>query len=78
MKLGDFGISKTLENTTDFAKSFLGTPYFLSPEICAGSMYNYKSDVWMLGCVLYECASLKKPFSGETFMVKWNEFDDRI
>ena len=69
IKLGDFGISKTLENTSDFTKSFLGTPYFLSPEICKGSIYNYKSDIWMLGCVLYELCTFKKPFSGETFHV---------
>jgi NIMA (never in mitosis gene a)-related kinase len=36
MKIGDFGISKVLENTTDFAKTSLGTPYYLSPEICMG------------------------------------------
>jgi serine/threonine protein kinase len=71
IKLGDFGISKTLENTCDFAKSFLGTPYFLSPEMCKGSMYNYKSDIWMVGCVIYEACTLNKPFSGQTFHVSF-------
>jgi NIMA (never in mitosis gene a)-related kinase len=69
VKLGDFGISKAFENTGDYAKSFLGTPYFLSPEICSGCPYNSKSDIWAIGCVLYECASLKKPFKGDTIMV---------
>lgn len=68
--MGDFGVSKILESTHDFAKTSLGTPYFLSPEICSGSIYNSKSDVWMLGCVLYECCSLKKPFEADTFHVK--------
>jgi len=53
----------------DWAKSSLGTPYFLSPEICSGSKYNLKTDIWMLGCVLYELCSLKKPFNGDNFHV---------
>jgi NIMA (never in mitosis gene a)-related kinase len=65
--LGDFGISKELNNTLDYAKTSLGTPFFLSPEICSGEKYNFKTDIWMLGCVLYE---LKKPFEGENFSVK--------
>ena len=65
VKLGDFGISKILKNTNDFAHTSLGTPYFLSPEICSGKSYNFKSDIWMMGCVLYEMATLKKPFDGE-------------
>lgn len=68
VKLGDFGISKILENTMDYAKTYLGTPYFLSPEICANEKYNYKSDIWMLGCVLFELCTLKKPFYGDTLI----------
>jgi NIMA (never in mitosis gene a)-related kinase len=70
VKLGDFGISKVLENTMDYAKTSLGTPYFLSPEICSGNKYNFKTDIWMLGCVLYELSCLKKPFEGENFHVR--------
>ncbi len=58
----------------DYAKSSLGTPYFLSPEICAGEKYNFKTDLWMLGCVLYELSTLKKPFEGETFHVIFFNF----
>ena len=64
VKLGDFGISKILNNINEFANTSLGTPYFLSPEICMGKEYNYKSDLWMLGCVLYEMACKDKPFKG--------------
>ena len=53
----------------DYAKTSLGTPYFLSPEICSGEKYNFKTDIWMLGCVLYELGCLKKPFEGENFTV---------
>jgi len=69
IKLGDFGISKVLENSMDYAKTSLGTPYFLSPEICSGNKYNFKTDIWMLGCVLYELTCLRKPFEAENFHV---------
>lgn len=69
VKLGDFGISKELKHTLDFAKTSLGTPFFMSPEICCGNAYNFKSDIWMLGCVLYEMLSLRKPFEGDTLPV---------
>jgi len=40
----------------------VGTPYYLSPELCNGQPYNHKSDVWALGCVLYELATFKHAF----------------
>ncbi|CAF3681032.1 unnamed protein product [Rotaria sordida] len=61
-KLGDFGISKVLNATCDFARTQIGTPYYLSPEICQQKPYNNKSDVWSLGCVLYEVTTLKHAF----------------
>jgi len=59
VKLGDFGISKLLENTEDAAMTVVGTPYYMSPEVCQSKPYTYKSDVWALGCVLYELCSLE-------------------
>lgn len=73
MKLGDFGISKVLESTHDFAKTSLGTPYYLSPEVCMGQKYDYKSDTWMLGCILYELCTLKRPFEGDSLNVVINK-----
>lgn len=66
IKLGDFGISKLLECTLDFTYSTMGTPFYLSPEICLGVGYNYKTDIWMLGCLLYELCSLSRPYHGES------------
>lgn len=43
----------------------VGTPCYISPEICEGRKYHKKSDVWSLGCILYELATLKKAFEGE-------------
>ncbi|KAH0789248.1 CAMK family protein kinase [Histomonas meleagridis] len=62
VKLGDFGVSKILDNTSQFAKTAIGTPYYISPELCQGMEYNAKSDIWALGCILYELCTLKHPF----------------
>lgn len=64
VKLSDFGISKEL-GTRSLASTLIGTPNYLSPEICEGRPYNQKSDLWALGCVLYELCELKKAFDGE-------------
>ena len=61
-KLGDFGISKMLDTTTQMSKTAIGTPYYLSPEICQGKPYDQKSDIWSLGCILYELSTLHHPF----------------
>ena len=64
IKLGDFGISKVLTNTIDKARTMVGTPYYLSPEIVEGRPYSFKSDVWSLGVLLYELCTLRPPFDG--------------
>ncbi|XP_060237432.1 serine/threonine-protein kinase Nek5 [Meriones unguiculatus] len=61
-KLGDFGIARTLNNSMELAQTCAGTPYYLSPEICQNRPYNNKTDIWSLGCVLYELCTLKHPF----------------
>ncbi|XP_044524884.1 serine/threonine-protein kinase Nek5 [Gracilinanus agilis] len=63
-KLGDFGIARVLNNTMEFAQTCVGTPYYLSPEICQNKPYNNKTDIWSLGCVLYELCTLRHPFEG--------------
>ncbi|KAG9391702.1 Nek1 Ser/Thr kinase-like [Carpediemonas membranifera] len=65
VKLGDFGIAKVLKDTMECARTAIGTPYYLSPEICEDKPYNNKSDLWSLGCVLYELLTLKHAFDGQ-------------
>ncbi|OHS97517.1 AGC family protein kinase [Tritrichomonas foetus] len=62
VKLGDFGLARSLTN--DLASTYLGTPVYMSPEINAGLKYDEKSDIWALGCVIYEMAALMTPFQG--------------
>ncbi|XP_053315808.1 serine/threonine-protein kinase Nek1 [Spea bombifrons] len=62
IQLGDFGIARVLNSTVELARTCIGTPYYLSPEICENRPYNNKSDIWALGCVLYEMCTLKHAF----------------
>ena len=64
--LGDLGISKVLEGTMDFAKTCIGTPYYMSPELFKNQPYNHKSDIWALGCILYELCTLKHAFDANS------------
>ena len=62
VKLGDFGLSRLMDSGSEFANTHVGTPYYMSPEQISESRYNEKSDIWSLGCLLYEFASLNPPF----------------
>lgn len=65
VKLGDFGISKALAGDAT-ANTACGTPESMSPEICRGEPYGKKSDIWSLGCILYEMIMLRRPFEAST------------
>ena len=65
VKLGDFGLSKMIKSH-DFASTYVGTPFYMSPEICAAEKYTLKSDIWSLGCIIYELCSREPPFNAKT------------
>ena len=65
IKLGDFGIARILKSTNEKARTIVGTPYYLSPELIEGREYTAKTDVWSLGVILYEMCCLKPPFNAE-------------
>jgi serine/threonine protein kinase len=68
VKIGDFGISRILQGTMDMASTFTGTPYYMSPEVLKHEGYNSKSDVWSVGCLLYEMCTYQHAFEGQGLM----------
>ncbi|WAR61639.1 hypothetical protein PtB15_12B329 [Puccinia triticina] len=61
VKLGDFGLSKAMEMAA-FTNTYVGTPYYMSPELINGQQYDVKSDIWALGCLIYELCAWHPPF----------------
>ena len=62
VKLGDLGLSRPLSSNTTAAESFVGTPFYISPERIRGEPYAYASDIWAAGCMLHELLTLTSPF----------------
>jgi len=62
VKLGDFGIARVMESPSAGAQTQIGTPFYLSPEVCKKEIYGSKSDLWSMGVVVYELAALQVPF----------------
>ena len=69
-KLGDLNVSKLVEKNLVYTQT--GTPYYASPEVWRDQPYDYKSDIWSVGCILYEMCSLSLPFEGKNFNVVYN------
>ena len=57
-------VAQLLEKYEYFAKTSIGTPYYLSPEIASGNNHTYQADIYSLGCILCEIYKNKLPYSG--------------
>lgn len=71
VKLGDFGICKSLDRNAPLigartAVTPVGTPMYIAPQVCEGKPYTQKADVWSLGCCLYEMCTLKPAFNAKS------------
>ena len=62
-KLGDMNVSKVIKDKVLLTQT--GTPYYASPEVWNDEPYSYKSDLWSIGCVIYEICALHPPFHGK-------------
>jgi len=89
IKIGDFGISKQLNREYTLTKYKLGTEYYIAPEILLDGKYNEKSDIWSLGCIIYELFNLHiyyidkfrnkiKKIDKDIYDYKWQELLDLI
>jgi NIMA (never in mitosis gene a)-related kinase len=65
VKIGDMNVSKRLKKGQ--LQTQIGTPYYMSPEIWNNRPYDSSSDVWSLGCMIYELCALRPPFMGDSF-----------
>ena len=71
VKIGDLNVSKILKNNLHNTQT--GTPYYASPEIWENKSYDFKSDIWSLGCLIYEICALKAPFRGNSMEIVYDK-----
>jgi serine/threonine protein kinase len=62
VKVGDFGLARVMNHESQYAFTHVGTPYYQSPELIYDQKYNELSDIWSLGCIIYELCALRPPF----------------
>ena len=70
-KIGDLNVSKVAKKGLGYTQT--GTPYYASPEVWKDNPYDYKSDIWSLGCVTYEMCMLHPPFRAKNMEALYNK-----
>lgn len=78
VKIADFGISQSLSKNYGFLHDAQGSINYCSPELLKGEAYNEKTDVWALGCILYEMLTGFRAFSGSEEQIKHRIIDQPI
>ena len=72
IKIGDLNTGRILQEEEQMAKTVIGTPYYLAPEIWQNKEYDFRCDVFSFGCVLYEMITLRPPFRGRSVKELYN------
>ena len=78
LKIADLGLGRIFGSGTFEVFSKVGTPQYMSPELLKGEGYEMRSDVWSLGCIIYEIAELKSPFRDDGEKISLKDLFDRI
>lgn len=78
VKLGDFGLAKILDQEHFMANTYVGTPYYMSPEVLLDKPFTPQSDIWSLGCVIYELCARHPPFQAKTHLQLSHKIRDGI
>lgn len=71
VKISDFGLAKvvgTQNSKLTRTGYIMGTPSYLAPEVIRGETVDHRSDIYALGCVMYELACQLPPFDGENYV----------
>ena len=74
IKIGDFNVGKN--NPIAMKNTRIGTPLNMSPEVFYGKPYDFKADIWSLGCVVYEMTTLQKPFDADNEAVLFSKLEN--
>lgn len=65
--VGDFGTSKALASASALGSTFVGSPLYMSPEMLESEPHTYATDIWSLGCILYELLTWRAPFAASSY-----------
>jgi NIMA (never in mitosis gene a)-related kinase len=76
-KLADFGVSRVLSYTMEEARTMIGTPYYLAPEMIEDKGYSYPADIWSAGVLMYEMLTYTHPFQGAHELSNMSEGAER-
>ena len=75
IKIGDLNVSKIYDKKNNLKSTQIGTPYYASPEVWNNRPYDFKSDIWSIGCLFYEIATLKAPFEGKSLKEVYDKIE---
>ena len=70
VKLGDLGCCKMLQRPDESTTNEFGSPQYLSPEVWRHGRCSHKSDIWSVGCVVYELLAFSPPFKEPSLLSK--------